>query len=55
MNKDNLKFPEPITKVYVSETLSKDGCKLNHLIINEKWKLTPTNNPEKPFKKSRIK
>jgi|GEM_PF-5718016 len=46
-------FSEPIEKMYIRETVSKDGCKTELVIINDKWKMTPTGNPDRPFKKSR--
>jgi hypothetical protein len=54
MKKDYFDFGEPITNVVVTETVSKNGCKIEHFIINDKWKLTPTGNPDKPFKRRKI-
>lgn len=53
--RDYFQFPEPITKVFIRETVDKNGCKTDFLVINEKWKLVPTNNPEKPFKKIKLR
>ena len=49
-----LQFPEPITKVYVRETVDKNGCRLEELIVNDKWKLIddPTSIP--PFRYVKI-
>lgn len=37
MKKGFLDFPEPITKVDVYEIVSNKGCKLEYLVINDKW------------------
>ena len=47
----SIQFTEPITKIDVTETLSKDGNDIECLVINDKWKIVPTDNPDKPFKK----
>ncbi len=54
MKSGYLDFSEPITKICISETISKSGCKVEHMIINDKWKVTLTNNPDKPFRKRKI-
>lgn len=54
MKKGYLDFPEEITKVSVRETVTKKGCKVEHLIVNDKWKLTPTDDNEKPFKRRKL-
>lgn len=55
MRKDYLEFPEVITKVCTRERINKSGCKLVELVINDKWKLIPTGNPDKPFRKRKLK
>lgn len=55
MKRDYLSFDEPIQKVQISEVMSKKGSSLEYMIINDKWKIIPTGNPDKPFKKSKIK
>lgn len=57
-----MQFPEEIVKMLFVETLRWDdtkleyiSIKLEYIVINDKWKITPTNDPEKPFKKSRMK
>jgi len=46
-------FKEPITKMEIKETISKDGCKIERLILNDTWVLTPTDDASKPFKVTR--
>lgn len=52
--KSYFEIDEPITKVFIMESISKKGYKVEHLIINDRWKLSATGNPKKPFRKSRI-
>lgn len=52
--KDYIQFPEAITKLEVLEKISKSGCKMEMLVVNDKYKIVPTGNPDKPFKKSKI-
>lgn len=54
-DKGFLEFPEPITKVYVREVVDKNGCSLEEMIINDKYKVTPTGNPDSPFRKEEMK
>lgn len=55
MRKDYLQFPEVITKACIIERISKSGCKLVELVINDKWRIIPTDDPDKPFKKRKLK
>ena len=50
-----LRFPEPITKMYIREVIDKDGCRIEEIIVNNKWKMIPTGDPKKPFKKKKLK
>jgi hypothetical protein len=54
MKKDYFDFKEPITKLVVKESVDKNGSKIEQLIVNGKWKITPTDNPKKPFNRKRI-
>lgn len=53
--KDYIKFPEQIVKVVVEEMFGLDSSKLESLVINDKLKIIPTNNSEKPFKKIKMR
>lgn len=50
----HLDFPEPITKVYVRETVSEDGFRLEELIINDKWKMVEDSSLNPPFRYEEI-
>ncbi len=41
---------EPIIEISIREIIDKDGCRLEELLINNKWKMTPTKDPKKPFR-----
>ena len=47
----HIDLPEPITKVYVREVVDKDGCRLEEMIVNDKWKIIATGDPSKPFRR----
>jgi hypothetical protein len=55
MTKDYLEFPEEISHLYIVEVLDNNGCRLEEMIINHKWRVVPKGNPDKPFKKVKIK
>ncbi len=50
-----VEFPEPITKVDIREIVDKDGCRLEELIINDKWKMVQNPHGEQPFRIEEIK
>ncbi len=52
--KNYLSFPEPIIKMFVRETVGKDGCKCEELIINDKWKMIPKPGANPPFRYKKI-
>jgi len=51
----HIDFPEPITKVVVREVVDKDGCRLEELIINDKWKMEEDSNLNPPYRYVRMK
>lgn len=53
--KQYIKFPEEITKLEIYEKVNKHGVKLEYLIVNNTWKLTPTENADHPFKKTKLR
>lgn len=50
-----LEIGETINNVYVHETLDKKGCKVEYIIINNRWRLFHRNNNKRPFQKKKLK
>lgn len=51
----HIEFPETITKVVMQEVVDKDGCRLEELIINDKWKMEEDSNMNPPYRYVRMK
>ena len=54
-NKGYLEFPEPITKMYIREVVDRKGCTVEEMIVNDKYRLLPTGNPDSPFRREEMK
>ena len=54
-DKNYLDIGEPIIKVVLNEILDEKGCRIEQMIINDKWRLIPTGNDVHPFRKEKIK
>lgn len=54
-DKGYLDVDEAIVKMVVNEILDEKGCRVEQMVINDKWRIVPTGNPEHPFRREEIK
>ena len=53
-DKGYLDIDEAIVRIVVNEILDENGCKFEEMVINDKWRIVPTGNPEHPFRREEI-